>query len=353
MSGNSFGNLFKISTFGESHGKAVGVVLDGCPPNIEIDESDIQAELNRRRPGQSSISTPRDETDTVEILSGVFEGRSTGMPIMMVVFNKDQRSKDYSKIKDVFRPGHADFTYQSKYGIRDYRGSGRSSARETIGRVCGGAVAKKLLAGKGVSVTAHVTQVGNIKAEKCDFGVIEQNPVRCADASAAVEMEKYITEIKDSGDSIGGIVEVVIKGVPVGLGEPVFDRINAELAKAIYSIPAVKALEFGVGFKAAEMKGSEMGDEMSPYGFMSNNAGGTLGGISNGNDIVFRFALKGPSSIKVPKKSVNLYGKEVTVITEGRHDPCVAPRAVPVAESMSALVMVDMMMIDNAWRNLF
>lgn len=348
MSGNIFGKNFTITTFGESHGKAVGVVIDGCPPMIEITAEEIQKELNRRRPGQSKVSTPRDEADAVEIYSGVFEGKTTGTPIMMMVFNQNQMSKDYNAVKDLFRPGHADFTYFSKYGIRDHRGGGRSSARETIGRVCAGALAKKILEKFGVDIKGYVIQVGPHKAVKRDMDVIENNIIRTCDLDIAPKMEEYILEAKDAGDSVGGIVEVTIKGVPVGVGEPVFDRLNAVLAHAVMSIPAVKGIEFGRGFEAALMRGSEHNDEMSKYGFLSNNAGGTLGGMASGQDVVFRFVVKPASSITVPRKGIDLYGNEKTVITEGRHDPCVAPRVVPVAEAMAAVVLVDLMMADRA-----
>lgn len=353
MAGNSFGRIFKITTFGESHGKAVGVVVDGCPPNIEISKEDIQKELDRRRPGQSEITTPRAEKDEVEILSGIFEGKTTGTPICMLVYNSDFRSKDYSYIKDKFRPGHADFTYYKKYGIRDYRGGGRSSSRETIGRVCAGAIAKKILSKLGVSVYAYVLRVGDIVAKNIDFDEIERNPVRCPDKEAAKKMYDLILSIKKEGDSVGAVIEVVAKGVPVGLGEPVFDRLNAELAKAIFSIPAVKGVEFGQGFNVVNMRGSENNDEISSEGFLSNNAGGTLGGISSGEDIVLRFAIKPPSSILIPRKSITIDGEECEIITEGRHDPCVAPRVVPIAEAMVSLVLVDYYLIDRARKNIF
>jgi len=351
MAGNSFGRIFKIMTFGESHGKAVGVVIDGCPSNVEISEDDIQKELDRRRPGQSVITTSRNEKDEVEIISGVFESKTTGTPICLLVFNKDQRSKDYSKIKDKFRPGHADFTYYNKFGIRDYRGGGRSSARETIGRVCAGAIAKKILKEIGVNIFAYVKQVGDIKANKVDLEFIESNPVRCADPTVVDKMIEKILEVKNAGDSIGAMVEVVIKNVPVGLGEPVFDRLNAEIAKAILSIPAVKGIEFGKGFEVVNSFGSENNDEISKEGFLSNNAGGTLGGISTGQDIVFRFAIKPPSSILVPRKTIDLYGNECEIVTEGRHDPCLGPRVVPVAEAMTAIVLADLYLLDRARRN--
>lgn len=353
MAGSTFGTNFTITTFGESHGKAVGVVLDGCPPNIELSVEEVQKELDRRRPGQSKVSTPRDESDTVEIYSGIFEGKTTGTPIMMMVFNKNQMSRDYNAVKDLFRPGHADFTYFSKYGIRDHRGGGRSSARETIGRVCAGAVAKKILAQSGITIQAYVIQVGSIKAEKRDLDIVEDNIIRTCDMDVVQQMEDYIVEAKDAGDSVGAIVEVCIKGVPVGVGEPVFDRLNALLAHGIMSIPAVKGIEFGRGFEAALMKGSEHNDEMTKYGFLSNNAGGTLGGMASSQDIVFRFVVKPASSITVPKKGIDLYGNEKEIITEGRHDPCVAPRVVPVAEAMSGVVIVDMIMSDKAIANYF
>ncbi len=353
MAGNTFGKNFTITTFGESHGKSVGVIIDGCPPNVELSVEDIQKELDRRRPGQSEVSTPRDESDTVDIYSGIFEGKTTGTPIMMMVFNKNQMSRDYNAVKDVFRPGHADFTYFSKYGIRDHRGGGRSSARETIGRVCGGAVAKIILARLGVSITGYVIQVGPHKAQKRDFDVIEKNIVRTCDMDAVNDMTQYIIEARDAGDSVGAIVEVTVKGMPVGIGEPVFDRLNANLGKAILSIPAVKGIEFGMGFQAALMRGSEHNDEVTKYGFLSNNAGGTLGGISSGQDVVFRFVVKPASSITVPKKGIDLYGNERTIITEGRHDPCVAPRVVPVAEAMSAVTLLDMIMTDRAVAKFF
>lgn len=348
MAGNTFGKNFTITTFGESHGKAVGVVIDGCPPNVELSVEYVQKELDRRRPGQSEVSTPRDESDTVDIYSGIFEGKTTGTPIMMMVFNKNQMSRDYDAVKNLFRPGHADFTYFSKYGIRDHRGGGRSSARETIGRVCGGAVAKAVLTHLGIDIKGYVIQVGPHKAIKRDFDYIEKNIIRTCDPDTVQSMTDYILEAKNDGDSVGAIVEVTIKGVPVGVGEPVFDRLNANLAKAVLSIPAVKGIEFGSGFGAALMRGSEHNDEVTKYGFLSNNAGGTLGGMASGQDVVFRFVVKPASSITVPKRGIDLYGNEKTIITEGRHDPCVAPRVVPVAEAMSAVTVLDMIMSDRA-----
>lgn len=347
MAGNSYGRIFRITTFGESHGKVVGVVLDGCPSNIELDEKDVQVELDRRRPGQSELTTPRQENDRVEILSGIFDGKTTGTPICMVVYNENQKSKDYSKIMNLFRPGHADYTYHMKYGIRDYRGGGRSSSRETIGRVCAGAVAKKILSKLNIEIFGYVKQVGNIKAEKVIKDYIEKNSVRVADPDKFNDMYNLILDTKQKGDSIGALVEMVVSGLPVGIGEPVFDRLNAEIAKGIMSIPAVKGIEFGRGFGVVESFGSENNDEITPYGFLSNNAGGTLGGISSGQDIIFRFAVKPPSSILIPKKTIDLFGNPKDIVTEGRHDPCVAPRVVPIAESMVAIILVDMLMINK------
>lgn len=347
MSGNSFGRIFRVTTFGESHGKAVGVVVDGCPSGLELNESLVQKELDRRRPGQSEITTPRNEPDKVEILSGVFEGKTTGTPVCLLVYNKNQQSKDYGEVKELFRPGHADYTYFMKYGIRDYRGGGRSSSRETIGRVAAGAIAKKLLSLKNINITGYVKQVGNIKGEVFDENFIEQNPVRSADPEKYKEMIDYILEARDKGDSVGGIVEMVISGLQPGLGEPVFDRLNADLAKSILSIPAVKGIEFGKGFDVVYSYGSENNDEISPHGFLSNNAGGTLGGISTGQDIVFRFVVKPASSILVPKKTIDKFGNSKEIVTKGRHDPCVAPRVVPVAEAMSSLVIVDSFMMNK------
>lgn len=348
---NSFGEIFRITTFGESHGEGVGVVIDGCPAGIAIDKSDIDRDLDRRRPGQSHLTTPRDEEDKCEILSGVFEGVSTGTPICIFIRNKTQRSTDYSAIKDMFRPGHGDFTYFKKYGVRDYRGGGRASARETAARVAAGAVAKKIAAKYGIDIFGYVIRVGNAKAENFDRDYIEQNPVRTADKKAFEPMEKEILDALEKGDSVGGVVELVMKGLPVGLGEPLFDRFNARLAYAIMTIPAVKGVEFGAGFASASMRGSEMNDEITPDGFLSNNAGGTLGGITTGQDVVLRFALKPTSSILIPKKTVNINNEACEIVTKGRHDPCLAPRAVPVAEAMAAIVAVDMLLLNNARKN--
>ncbi len=351
MNSNSYGEFFKITTFGESHGAAVGVIIDGCPAGLEINEEDIQKELDRRKPGQSKVSTLRKEDDSVEILSGVFEGKTTGTPVALMVRNTSQRSQDYNDIKDLFRPGHADYTYFKKFGIRDYRGGGRASARETIGRVAAGAVAKKILALKGIDILGYIIQIENIMAEKFDRDFIEQNPIRTADVDAYPLMEEAILKAKMEQDSVGGVIELCIKNVPAGLGEPVFDRLNARLAYAIMSIPAVKGVEFGAGFKAAAMRGSQNNDEITPDGFLSNNAGGTLGGISSGQDIILRFAVKPTSSILTPKKTIDIYGNPHEIVTKGRHDPCVAPRGVVVAEAMAALTIVDMMMI-NAGRQI-
>lgn len=347
MVSNSYGEMFRITTFGESHGEGVGVVIDGCPAGISLSVEDIQKELDRRRPGQSSLSTMRNEADKAEILSGIFEGKTTGTPIAVLVRNTNQRSGDYSEIMELFRPGHADFTYFKKYGIRDYRGGGRASARETIGRVAGGAVAKKILESKNIDIFAYVIQIENIKAESFNRDFIEKNPVRTADVNAAEKMAQAIDNARRDKDSVGGVIELVIKNMPVGIGEPIFDRLNARLAYAVMSIPAVKGVEFGAGFKAASMRGSQNNDEITSSGFLSNNVGGTLGGISTGQDIVLRFAVKPTSSIQIPKKTIDINGNDREIITKGRHDPCVAPRAVPVAEAMAAVTVVDMLMLHN------
>jgi len=348
MPGSSLGLLFKITTFGESHGGAVGVVVDGATPGVEITEEEIQKELDRRKPGQSDVTTPRAETDTVSILSGVFEGKMTGTPILMIIYNKDARPSAYDDIKDLFRPGHADYTYLKKYGIRDYCGSGRASGRETAARVAAGAIAKKLLANEGVSITAFTSAVAGIKGQKVDFSEIENNIVRAADPEVAKLMAAKIVEARDAKNSVGGIVECRISGVPVGLGEPVFDKLDADLAKAMISLGATKGVEFGKGFAVAEMTGQENNDRMNKDGFDSNNAGGIIGGISNGQEIVFRVAVKPTSSISVPQDTVDVDGNEVVCVTEGRHDPCICPRIVPVIEAMSALILCDHMKRQNA-----
>ena len=341
MSGNSFGKLFRITSFGESHGPAIGVVIDGCPAGLSLDTQLIQRELDRRRPGQSKISTPRKEADTFELLSGVFEGRSTGAPISAIVRNLDVKSKDYDNLKQTFRPGHADFTYFAKYGHRDYRGGGRSSARETIGRVIGGAIAKQLLSFSGVEIRGAVVQIGKIVAKRHDWQQVEENEVRGLDPDLVGAMREEIKSAQQAHDSVGGIVEVQALGVCPGLGEPVFDRLDAQLASAMMSLPAVKGVEIGAGFQAATMRGSAHNDQMLEDGFASNNHGGILGGITSGAPIVVRLALKPTSSISQELCTLNEDMQQTTVITTGRHDPCVAIRAVPIAESMLALVLVD------------
>ena len=343
MSGNTFGKIFRVTTFGESHGKALGCVIDGCPPNIKIDESDIQKDLDRRKPGQSKYTTQRKEDDKVEILSGVFNGVTTGTPIALLIFNKDQKSKDYSEIKSKFRPGHADFTYQKKYGIRDYRGAGRSSARETVARVAAGAIAKKYLQKVNrTKIFGYVSQLGEITPSTIKTKDIETNPFFFPDNKKVSELEKYITSIRKAGDSIGAKVTIVGKNIPVGLGEPVFDKLDALLAQAMMSINAVKGVEIGAGFDVVNQKGSEARDEITPKGFLSNFSGGTLGGISTGQDLKVNIALKPTSSILIPGKTIDEKNKPTTVRTKGRHDPCVGIRAVPIAEAMMALTLCDL-----------
>ena len=342
MAGNSFGQLFRVTTFGESHGLALGAVVDGCPPGLEISEADLQGDLDRRKPGTSRYTTPRREPDEVKILSGVFEGKTTGTSIGLLSENTDQRSKDYSDIKDLFRPGHADYTYHQKYGQRDYRGGGRSSARETAMRVAAGAIAKKYLKQvHGIEITGFLSQLGPIKAEAFDAVQIEQNPFFFPDAGKLEELDQYMRDLKKEGNSIGAKVQVIARNVPVGLGEPVFDRLDADIAHAMMGINAVKGVEIGDGFAVVEQKGSEHRDEMTPAGFASNHAGGILGGISSGQDIVVSMALKPTSSITVPGKTINTEGEAIEMITKGRHDPCVGIRAVPIAEAMLALVLMD------------
>jgi chorismate synthase len=342
MSGNSIGSVFTVTTFGESHGLALGAVIDGCPPGLALTEADLQHDLDRRKPGQSRFTTQRREDDAVKILSGVFEGVTTGTPIGLLIENTDQKSKDYNNIKDLFRPAHADYTYQQKYGIRDYRGGGRSSARETAMRVAAGAIAKKYLAQHcGVLVRAYLSQLGPIKAQTLDWDQVEQNAFFCPDASKVSEMETYMSALNKEGNSIGAKITVVASGMPVGLGEPVFDRLDADIAHALMSINAVKGVELGAGFESVTQKGTEHRDEMTPLGFLSNNAGGVLGGISSGQDIVANIALKPTSSIRIPGLSIDVQGNPVEVITTGRHDPCVGIRAVPIAEAMLAIVLMD------------
>ncbi|WP_105201018.1 MULTISPECIES: chorismate synthase [unclassified Pseudoalteromonas] len=342
MAGNSIGQLFRVSTFGESHGPALGGVVDGCPAGLELDEADLQGDLDRRKPGQSRYTTARREEDKVKILSGVFEGQTTGTSIGLLIENTDQRSKDYSKIKDVFRPGHGDYTYWHKYGIRDYRGGGRSSARETAIRVAAGAIAKKYLKQfHGIEVKACLSQLGPIKAEQYDWAQVEQNAFFFPDSSKLDALDEYMRDLKKQGDSIGAKVKVVASGVPVGLGEPVFDRLDAELAHSLMSINAVKGVEIGDGFAVVEQKGSEHRDELTPEGFTSNHAGGVLAGISTGQDIVASIALKPTSSITVVGQSINTSNEAVEMITKGRHDPCVGIRAIPIAEAMMAITLMD------------
>lgn len=342
MSGNTFGKLFAVTTFGESHGPALGVVVDGCPPDLALCESDIQPDLDRRRPGKNRHTTQRREPDMVRILSGVFEGKTTGAPIGLLIENVDQRSKDYGQIMDRFRPGHADYTYQQKYGLRDYRGGGRSSARETTMRVAAGAIAKKYLKDRyGVTIRGYLAQLGPIQPIQRIWEEIDNNPFFCPDPDKVAELEQFMDALRKSGDSIGARVTVVANGVPVGWGEPVFDRLDADIAHALMSINAVKGVEIGAGFASVEQRGSQHRDEMTPTGFLSNNAGGILGGISTGQDIVASIALKPTSSIRLPGATINLRGEPVEVITEGRHDPCVGLRATPIAEAMLALVLMD------------
>ncbi len=353
MSGNTLGTLFRITTWGESHGYGVGVVIDGCPAGLLLDEADIQKELDRRRPGQSEITTPRKEEDKAEILSGVFSGKTTGAPISIMVKNRDVDSDKYEELRNTPRPGHADLTYELKYGFRDWRGGGRSSARETIGRVAAGAVAKKLLSLYGIQILAHVIELGGISTEQMSISEIrentEKNPVRCADLEAAVEMQAVIHAARSEGNSVGGMVEILALGVPAGVGEPVFDKLSAELAKGLMSIGAVKGVEIGAGFKSALMKGSQMNDPIIIQGgnlrTLTNNAGGILGGISNGEPIICRIAVKPTPSISKEQRTVDLSNmKETKIRIHGRHDPSILPRIVPVAEAMVALVLVDQMM---------
>lgn len=342
MAGNSFGELFRVTTFGESHGLALGAIVDGCPPGMELSEEDLQGELDRRRPGSSRYTTQRREPDQVKILSGVFEGKTTGTPIGLLIENTDQRSKDYSNIAKAFRPAHADYTYLQKYGIRDYRGGGRSSARETAMRVAAGAIARKFLKQRlGVEIYGGCVQIGEIKAEQFDWDSVDCNPFFFPDSAKVAELEALIDQLRSEGSSIGARVEVFARGVPVGLGEPVFDRIDASLAQALMSINAVKGVEVGEGFNVVTLRGEENRDEMAPEGFLSNHAGGVLGGISSGQTIKVAMALKPTSSITQPGRSVGVDGEPQEVITKGRHDPCVGVRATPIAEAMVALVIMD------------
>ena len=349
MAGNTFGQAFTLTTFGESHGAALGAVVDGCPPGLALCEADLQRDLDRRRPGQSKYTTQRREPDAVRILSGVFEGVTTGTPIGLMIDNVDQRSRDYGLIKDHFRPGHADFTYRAKYGIRDYRGGGRASARETAMRVAAGGIARKYLAEKiGTVIRGYLAAIGDRVFDVVDIDAVDRNPFFCPEPGADNEIAALIDALRRDGDSIGARVTVVATNVPVGLGEPVFGKLDAELASALVGINAVKGVEFGAGFGSVRQRGSEHRDQRDRGGFLSNNAGGVLGGISSGQDIVASIALKPTSSITIPGKSLDVHGEEVDVVTTGRHDPCVGIRAVPIAEAMVALVLMDHVMRDRA-----
>ena len=348
---NKFGKIFTLTTFGESHGKAIGGVIDGCPPNKDIDLSIVQFDLDRRKPGQSKIVTQRKESDKVEFLSGIFDGKTTGTPIGFIIVNKDQKSKDYDHIKNIFRPSHADFVYQKKYGIRDYRGGGRSSARETACRVVAGSIAKQIL--NDISFKAFVSRVGDVSISsdfsKVNFENIEKNPVRCPDLKKAKEMENLIKSVRKEGDTIGGVVSCIIKNVPVGIGEPVFDKLHAELGKAMLSINAVKGFEYGSGFAGVKMKGSEHNDQYElDESTKTNHSGGIQGGISNGMDIYFNVAFKPVATIMKDQKTIDSKGKEASISGKGRHDPCVVPRAVPIVEAMASLVILDMILINNS-----
>ena len=347
MSGNTFGKIFKITTFGESHGTAMGCILDGCPPQIELKKEDIQYELDRRKPGQSDVTTQRKEDDAIEILSGVFEGKTLGTPIGMIIYNKDQKSKDYSNIKDVFRPNHADITYQAKYGHRDYRGGGRASARETVNWVAAGAIAKKILKKQGVSVHGFVSEIGQVKADSINHKDMNNKYFFC-DESKLADLDSMFKDLIDEGNSVGAKLGVVVENCPVGLGDPVFEKLDANLAKAIMTINAVKSVSIGNADDLLNLKGSEARDEMTSSGYASNNSGGILGGISNGDDISLSFIIKPTSSIKSKGKTVNKDGEEVDIQVTGRHDPCVGIRAVPIAEAMVSLVLVDHLLINRA-----
>ncbi len=342
MAGNTIGKLFKVTTFGESHGTALGCIVDGVPPGMNLSESNMQHDLDRRRPGSSRYTTQRREADQVKILSGVFEGVTTGTSIGLLIENTDQRSQDYSKIKDIFRPSHADYTYQKKYGIRDYRGGGRSSARETAMRVAAGAIAKKYLHEKlGITIRGYLAQMGDIQCQLNDWQQVDQNPFFCPDESKLEALDQLLRQLKKDGDSVGAKVCIVAENVPVGLGEPVFDKLDADLAHALMSINAVKGVEIGDGFAAVNKRGSENRDEITPQGFLSNHAGGILGGISSGQTIISSIALKPTPSIEIAGQSININGESVEVSTHGRHDPCVGIRAVPIAEAMVAIVLMD------------
>lgn len=349
MAGNTFGTLFAVTSFGESHGPAIGCIIDGCPPHLALQESDLQHDLDRRRPGQTRHTSQRREPDQVKILSGVFEGKTTGTPIALVIENQDARSKDYSELRDLFRPGHADYTYQRKYGIRDYCGGGRASARETATRVAAGAVARKWLRERcGVTIRGCVRQVGPIRAETTDWEAVEANPFFFPEPGKLAELESFMDELRKAGDSIGARVEVEATGLPVGWGEPVFERLDAMVAQAMMSINAVKAVEIGDGFAVVEQRGSEHRDEITPEGFLSNHSGGTLGGLSSGQDLRVAVAFKPTSSIRIPGRTIDRQGEATEVVTKGRHDPCVGLRAVPIAEAMLALTLMDQAMRHRA-----
>jgi len=341
MAGNSIGKLFTVTSFGESHGAVIGCVVDGCPPGLELSEADMQSDLDRRKPGTSRYTTQRREADRVRILSGVFEGKTTGTPIGLTIENTDQRPRDYSNIMNTFRPMHADYTYSRKYGLRDYRGGGRSSARETAMRVAAGAIARKYLGGRGIAIRGYLAQLGPIRAEKLDWDAVETNPFFCPDPDKVAEMESYMAALSKDGDSVGARINAVATGVGPGLGEPVFGRLDADIAAAMMSINAVKGVEIGAGFACVEQRGSEHRDEITPLGFLGNNAGGVLGGISSGQDITVSLALKPTSSIRIPGRSIDAKGDPVEVATHGRHDPCVGIRATPIAEAMLAIVLMD------------
>ncbi len=349
MSGNSIGKLFTVTSFGESHGPAIGCIVDGCPPGVELSEADLQRDLDRRKPGTSRHTTQRREADEVQILSGVFEGITTGTPIGLIIHNTDQRSKDYTDIMDRFRPGHADYTYTQKYGRRDYKGGGRSSARETAMRVAAGAIAKKYLQQScGIKVRGYLAQLGPIQIENLDWDEVHNNPFFCPDASKVAAMERFMDDLRGEGNSIGARINVVATGVPPGLGEPIFDRLDAEIAHSLMSINAVKGVEIGAGFDSVIHTGTEHRDEITPDGFLGNNAGGILGGISSGQDIVASIAMKPTSSLHIPCHSVNIHGEPVEVVTKGRHDPCVGIRATPIAEAMLAITLMDHLMRHRA-----
>ena len=349
MSGNSFGKLFTVTGFGESHGPALGCIVDGCPPGLALSEADLQGDLDRRKPGQSRHTTQRREADAVQILSGVFEGRTTGAPIGLIIHNTDQRSRDYTKIMDRFRPGHADYTYQQKYGIRDYRGGGRSSARETAMRVAAGAIARKYLHQRyGIQIRGYLAQLGPISVELKDWDAVSDNAFFCPDPARVAELEDYMDALRKEGDSVGARINVMASGVPPGLGEPIFDRLDADIAHALMSINAVKGVEIGAGFDSVAQKGTEHRDELTPEGFIGNHAGGVLGGISSGQDILASIALKPTSSIRIPGRTIDIEGNPVEIVTTGRHDPCVGIRATPIAEAMLAIVLMDHMLRQRA-----